>query len=121
MKNNDNSMQQKSLKNHLIKDWLNEVLNHNEVSEGKVVILASDFTGRVKVKADPLFFKLLAEIEPPFFSINSLQIISPRPVPGSPFVPSVDFKLSTSNMLCNFDLGIPTPVSSILKVTDWPD
>lgn len=48
---------------------------------------------------EPLFSTLLTEIFPPFFSTNSLQILDPRPVPDSPFVPSVDFSLSNSNIL----------------------
>ena len=59
----------------------------------------------------PFPFSLSTQILPPIFSTNSLQRISPNPVPFSPEVPALVTVTSMRNSLLRMSAIMPTPVS----------
>jgi len=65
--------------------------------------------GNTTVNVLPSFSTLEIISLPLFFSINSLQSISPSPVPFSPIVPFVVVDLSILNKFSNKYFFIPTP------------
>ncbi len=68
--------------------------------------------GKVKLNLLPLPNLLSTQIFPPFFSTNSLQRISPKPVPVSSSVPASDFLSVIENKFLRTSFLIPTPLSS---------
>ena len=67
-------------------------------------------------KVLPFPTALSTHICPLCISMNSLQSMSPRPVPISLFVPFVFVFSFMSNNLASFSFFIPTPVSDTEKV-----
>jgi hypothetical protein len=92
------------------------ILNYNKH------VLCHDISlkGKVKVKVLPIPSSLLTRIVPPCFSTNSLQSISPSPVPVSFSVPSPENFESSLNNLSRLTESIPIPESAIETSKNFP-